>query len=134
MRIEVAGENSLIIYFADRASAEVSAYVQQAVSILQDVLANDIIDMVPSYASLLVIYNALSTDSFTVKSKIKHNLANMAVDVAATGKIVTLPVYYSPESGADLVNLAQNANLTVEEVIEIHQQSHYRVYAIQTRP
>ncbi|KGJ96045.1 5-oxoprolinase subunit PxpB [Thalassotalea sp. ND16A] len=134
MRIEIAGENSLIIYFADKASAEVSAYVQQAASILQDVLANDIIDMVPSYASLLVIYDALSTDSFTVQSKIKHNLANLAVDIAATGKIVTLPVYYSPESGADLENLAKNAQLTVAEVIEIHQQCHYRVYAIGFAP
>lgn len=134
MRIEIAGENSLIIYFGDTASPEVSAQVQKTARQLQEKLADMLIDLVPSYASLLVIYNALLTDHFYVKSIIKRTLSDNSTAGITTGKVVTLPVYYSSESGADLVALAERAHLTEDEVIKIHQQTEYRVYAIGFAP
>ncbi|WNC70521.1 5-oxoprolinase subunit PxpB [Thalassotalea psychrophila] len=134
MKIELAGENSLIIYFGDSASPEVSAQVQQASMLLQDALADVLIDVVPSYASLLVIYDAFLTDNFHVQATIKRTLSNNSTADVTTGKVVTLPVYYSSESGADLERLAELANLSVDEVIEIHQKTEYRVYAIGFAP
>lgn len=134
MKIELAGENSLIIYFGDSASPEVSAQVQKASTQLQDALADVLIDVVPSYASLLVIYDVFLTDNFHVQAIIKRTLFNNSTADVTTGKMVTLPVYYSSESGADLERLAERANLSVEEVIEIHQQTEYRVYAIGFAP
>ncbi|WOH38385.1 5-oxoprolinase subunit PxpB [Thalassotalea fonticola] len=134
MKIEVAGENSLIIYFGDSASPEISAQVQKAARQLQEQFTDKLIDLVPSYASLLVIYDALLTDHFHVQSIIKRTLSDSSTVGVTAGKVVILPVYYSPESGADLEALAKRANLTVDEVIEIHQQTEYRVYAIGFAP
>ena len=50
------------------------------------------------------------------------------------GSLVILPVYYSAESGPDLQGLADGAGLSVDEVIAIHQQTEYRVYAIGFAP
>jgi KipI family sensor histidine kinase inhibitor len=47
---------------------------------------------------------------------------------------VSLPVYYSTESGPDLQTVAESAGLSVEEVIAIHQQTEYHVYAIGFAP
>ncbi len=47
---------------------------------------------------------------------------------------MSLPVYYSTESGPDLQALADGAGLTIEQVIAIHQQTEYRVYAIGFAP
>lgn len=134
MHVEVAGENSLIIYFADQTSAEVSGQVQQAMLQLEQSLADHLVDMVPSYASLLVIYNQFTTDHFFVRSCIAKALQNLTSSEQQAGKVVELPAYYSTESGPDLIDLAKNANLTTDEVIQIHTQMEYRVYAIGFAP
>ncbi len=134
LRIEVAGENALIIYFGDKTSPEVSARVQQAVTILQEELGDKLIDMVPSYASLLVIYNLMLVDHLEVKGRIRTLLASLGNATSTEGQLVTLPAYYSTESGPDLEDLAKRAELSVEEVIKLHSETEYRVYAIGFAP
>ncbi|MEH6470980.1 MAG: 5-oxoprolinase subunit PxpB [Halopseudomonas sp.] len=134
MKISVAGENSLIIYFGEQTSPEVSAKVQHAVSIIRRDLHEQIIDLVPSYASLLVIYDLLKTDHHHIRDHLRQALTGLDNAHTGEGQVVALPVYYSLESGPDLVELAQRAQLSVEQVIEIHQQQEYRVYAIGFAP
>ncbi|MGB1239676.1 MAG: 5-oxoprolinase subunit PxpB [Pseudomonadales bacterium] len=134
MRIVTAGENALIIYFGELASPEVSAQVQQCMHQLEPMLGNSLIDMVPSYASLLVIYDSFQTDHFKVSSCIRNVLDNLQSAQQSEGKVVELPAYYSTESGPDLEQLAKNAELTTDEVIAIHTQMEYRVYAIGFAP
>ena len=50
MKIEIAGQNAFIIYFADETSAEVSASIQAAENNLKVQMAELLIDLVPSYA------------------------------------------------------------------------------------
>ncbi len=134
MRITVAGENALIIYFADATSPEVSARVQAAVTKIGQAMPELLIDMVPSYASLLVIYDMFRSDHFEVMARIRRALSDLDEVTAQEGKVVSLPVYYSQESGPDLESLARRAELTTDEVIRIHQQGEYRVYAIGFAP
>jgi KipI family sensor histidine kinase inhibitor len=145
--IHIAGENALIIYFCEQGggqvSANVSAKVQQAEQLIRKAmeqeLAQDIIDLVPSYASLMVMFNMMTTDHHKIRNKLRILLQQLEhqspeqVTMHETN-IVELPVYYSSESGPDLSVIAQRANLTVEQVIEIHQAQEYRVYAIGFAP
>ena len=71
MRIEVAGENALIIYFAEETSPTVSAQIQQAAIELEQALGDKLVDLIPSYASLLVIYDALRCDHLWVRECIR---------------------------------------------------------------
>ena len=134
MHVEIAGENSLIIYFAEATDPQVSAQVQQAMLQLESSLAEHLIDMVPSYASLLVIYNQFSTDHYFVSACIRQALQNLGGSQHQQGKVIELPAYYSTESGPDLQLLADNAKLSVAEVIAIHSAMEYRVYAIGFAP
>lgn len=134
MRIEVAGENALIIYFGEQTDPRISAQVQQAVTILETELDGLLIDMVPSYASLLVIYDMLACDHLEVRSRIRKVLNQLEDATSSEGKIVTLPAYYSTESGPDLAALAQRAELSIDEVIQLHSEMEYRVYAIGFAP
>ena len=133
-RVEIAGENALILYFGEKTDPAVSAKVQQAVDALETVLADVLIDMVPSYASLLVIFNPLACDHLEVRRRIRTALSDQASGEASEGRLVSLPAYYSTESGPDLEDLASRANLSVEEVIKIHSEMEYRVYAIGFAP
>ena len=145
MRIEVAGENSLIIYFGDTTAPEISAQVQQASRALAEALGDRIIDQVTSYASLLLIFDPLRCDHLNVQAVIRQTLKSIGIsntedadtnDTAASGasSCVELPVYYSEESGPELALISENSGLSIEEVIALHQSLTYRVYAIGFAP
>jgi KipI family sensor histidine kinase inhibitor len=134
MRIEIAGQNAFILYFAEQTSAAVSAQIQAAVDSILGSMADSIVDLVPSYASLLVIFDLDRSDPYAIRQGLRLALANLDGTDAAAGDLVTLPVYYSLESGPDLEVIAERGNISVEDVIDIHQQQEYRVYAIGFAP
>jgi len=134
MKIEIAGQNAFIVYFAEQTSAAVSAQIQAAVDNILSSMAHSIIDLVPSYASLLVIFDLNRSDPYAIRQGLRLALANLDATDAAAGDLVTLPVYYSLESGPDLEVIAERGNISVEDVIDIHQQQEYRVYAIGFAP
>lgn len=135
MRIHVAGENALIVYFADEVSDLTSAHIQQTVQALCVYVGDVLIDLVPSYASILVVFDPLKTDHLHVRKLIRIAAENKTQKQISTQEnIVRLPVYYGSETSPDLSGIAQHANLSIEQVIEIHQQTLYRVYAIGFAP
>jgi KipI family sensor histidine kinase inhibitor len=134
MRIHVAGENALIVYFGEETFPDIAALVQRAAQRLPEIMGAKLIDLVPSYASLLVVFDALNTDHLAVRKAIHRATESPASSTEEGGKLVTLPVYYSDESGPDLQSLANNAGLSAEEVITLHQAEEYRVYAIGFAP
>ncbi len=134
LRIEVAGQDALIVYFGEKANPEVSSRIQVAVANIEASMSDMIVDLVPSYASLLVIFDLDKSDPFAIRKALGNALSNLDSQDNGASKLVTLPVYYSEESGPDLAVIAENGGITVDEVIEIHQQSEYRVYAIGFAP
>jgi KipI family sensor histidine kinase inhibitor len=136
--IKIAGENALIIYFGEQACPEVSAKVQLAERLIRQYMLDDIIDIVPSYASIMVMFNILASDHHQIRSKLRTLLHDLSEDSehtkADSTKLVELPVYYAQESGPDLTIIAKRANLNIEDVIEIHQSQEYLVYAIGFAP
>ena len=134
MRVEVAGQNAFIVYFAEQASAAVSAQIQAAVSNIQNSMQDSIVDLVPSYASLLVLFDLDRSDPFAIRQQLRAALTKLDAVDASAGTLVTLPAYYSIESGPELELISERGNISVEDVIEIHQQQEYRVYAIGFAP
>ena len=70
-----------------------------------------------------------------ITAGINKSGANQSTKTISQGnRCVELPVFYSRESGPDLELLAENAGLSVDQVIALHQQTEYRVYAIGFAP
>ena len=139
IKISVAGENALIVYFSDHGDAAVAAQIQACSLGIRLALGPKLIDLVASYASILVIYDDLLTDHFAVSKVIRAAATetfnqSTATPTNHTGNLITLPVYYSLETGPDLAALAENAGLTTDQVIDIHQSTEYGVYAIGFAP
>ena len=134
MELHSAGEDAIMLYLGEETSPEVAARVQSAATAVAQALGDDLIDLVPSYASLLIIYDPMQTDHLSVGHRVRLALSQMQTGAAGAGHTVVLPVYYSPESGQDLESLASNAGLSIEEVIALHSACEYRVYAIGFAP
>jgi KipI family sensor histidine kinase inhibitor len=98
-------------------------------------LGEDLIDLIPSYHSLLVIYNPLSIDYQKIEQEIRDTIGRWKANYQPQqSRIVELPVYYSPESGPDLQRIADHSGLSIDQVIELHQQTEYTVYAMGFAP
>ena len=134
MELHRAGENAVMLYLGEETSAQVSARVQAAAIAVQARLGDDLIDLVPSYASLLIIYNPLTTDHMSVAHRVHECLEKLDAGEASEGNTVVLPVYYHPEAGEDLEALAESASMSVDDVIKLHSDTEYRVYAIGFAP
>lgn len=133
-KITVAGENSVIVYFSERPCTRTSSLIASTAEQLNIALASKIIDLVPSYTSLLVVYDVLQIDYLTIEKAIYAVVSTSSDKPLTIGKSIELPVYYSLETGPDLQRLADHAKLSIDDVISIHQQTEYTVYAMGFAP
>ena len=150
IKLEVAGENALMLYFYSNQQAskayisneqassvitpELSNHVHQAAELIRANFWVEVIDIIPSYASILVVFNLVETDHHHLRNKLKKVLKHCSGTTTLQGRLIELPAYYSVESGMDLVRIAEQAKLSIEQVISLHQSQEYRVYAIGFAP
>ena len=134
MRLEIAGENALLVRFGDTISEHLSEQVQHCVDALDAAGDRCITDLIPSYASVLVQFDPLQHSHLEIIRHVRATLADHTARESQGGRTVELPVYYAPESGPDLTRLALERSLSVDEFIRIHSATCYRVYAIGFAP
>jgi KipI family sensor histidine kinase inhibitor len=134
VELHSAGENALILYLGNETSPTVAAMVQSACTAIESALGQDLVDLVPSYASVLVVYDPLQTDHLSVGHRLRSALSDLSAAPGSEGHTVILPVYYHTDVGADLEALAERASLSVNDVIALHSSVEYRVYAIGFAP
>ena len=134
MKIQIAGENALIIYFAEQASPQVSALVQQAQQLIEQGCHDVVIELVPSYASLLIHFDLFKTDHHHLRIRLRALLASLSSANILVGNVIELPAYYHESIGPELALIAKRSGLSINEVIALHQARDYRVYAIGFAP
>jgi len=134
LSLKPVSEDALMLYLGDSANPETAARVQTAVSCIEQLLGDVLVDLVPSYASVLIIYDPLATDHLSLSRRLREALEKTTVDAGASGKTVVLPVYYGAEVAPDLEDLAVRAALSRDKVIALHCAVEYHVYAIGFAP
>jgi KipI family sensor histidine kinase inhibitor len=133
-RLTLASENAVMVYFEQKMAADIAGLVQQATPRIRQALGENLVELLPSYASLMVVFNPFRCDHFTINSLLHTALATLSRNTAASGRRIELPVYYSEQSGPDLAFIAKTKQLSIAQVIKLHQQQVYRVYAIGFAP
>lgn len=134
VKLQVVGEDALMLYLGNSADEQTLARVQAAVAAIEHALGSELVDLVPSYASVLILYNPLQSDRQCIARRVRTAVKALEVQPAATARTVVLPVYYAAEAGADLESLATRAGISTGEVIALHTARAYRVYAIGFAP
>lgn len=136
MRIEPVNESTCIVYFGDQICDETAGLVKQATDSIRESLSDVITDLVPSYTSLLVCYDLERIDRFGIRARLRQALEQTpaAAQDDLSSQSLELPVYYGREVGLDLDDVCEFSGLPAEEVIRIHSEQTYRVYAIGFSP
>lgn len=130
MEIKIASVDSLIIYFSNEISKETSVLVKNAYKILKEINNKALIEIVPSYNSILISYDIFIYDYQTIRVYIEELLKEISLEENETKKIITIDVYYGLEVGLDLMRISEWSKLSIEEVIALHSAKIYDIYAI----
>ena len=116
-RYEVTGVDTITLHFGDAIDIALTERIQRAARALSRRLGPRLIDLVPSYTTLLLRYNLLEDDLASLVADITDALATLPeVETnAAKGDVVEIPVYYDPSTGPDLDAVAARAGLSREQ-------------------
>ncbi|MBW4934061.1 5-oxoprolinase subunit PxpB [Marinobacter sp. F4206] len=136
MNIEPINESTCIVYFGDRINDEIAERVKQATESIRLNMADVVTDLVPSYTSVMVCYDLERIDRFGITSRLRQTLEQPSKANApeASTQTIELPVYYGPEVALDIADVCEFSGLSSDDVIRIHSEQTYRVYAIGFSP
>jgi inhibitor of KinA len=129
MKFKIASVDSLIIYFGDEISEEVSYKVKKAYKSIKSLDIVGIIEIIPSYSSIFITYDIFKYDYHSVKQKLQNSI-DLTDTKKEDEKIIVIDVYYGTEVGVDLDDMSEKTSLSIEEIIKIHSRKLYDVYAI----
>jgi len=129
MEFKLASVDSLIIYFGNEISQDVASKVKNAYLSLKKQNCEGIIEIIPSYSSIFITYDIFKYNYDEVKVKLQESISEESSDIL-NENIVSIDVYYGTEVGLDLEDMSIKTGLSIEEVILIHSQKLYDVYAI----
>lgn len=136
VRILCAGEQGIVIEFGNQISADSNTCVHKLANTLVNTMGSNILEVVPTYRSLLVYFDPLQIQRKDLVKHIETVIGREKNEEGQKeqGKIIYIPVCYHDEFGPDLQFVAQHNNLTVDEVIRIHTSTPYLVYMLGFTP
>ena len=132
MQFKVASVDSLIIYFGNEINEQIALQVKLAYDNIKD--GQGLIDVVPSYTSILVVYDIFTHSYDALCEILTQQITSSKIATSVNSKLIQIGVYYGLEVGLDLPTMSEQHSLSVDEIVKIHTSQTYLVYAIGFAP
>ena len=126
--IKPCGDTALMIQFEQKIDPAVLREVRQMTEKIQNAHLKGIIDLIPSYAALLVKFDPVVFSYEMLKQKIEVLAEKADRKTASAVRYIDIPVLYGKPFPEDLDHVAKHAGCSIEEVIRIHTGNEYPVY------
>lgn len=133
--LEPAGLDGWMVRLFDAIDEANMPWLTALVRECEAAFGDDLIDLVPSYTTLLVIFDPLRLSPAEARHRLVALLARLTPDEdAADAPVKELPVWYDASVGPELGRLAELAGMSRDEVIACHSERTYRVFALGFAP
>lgn len=129
-KILTAGDSALLIEFEQKIAPEINAQITAFVHLLKEQHIEGVTDLIPAFASLLINYDPRVIGYKDLKARIEELLKIEVSEEAGEARVFEIPVCYGGEYGPDIANIAENAGLSEQEVIDIHCSKDYLIYML----
>ena len=134
-KIQQINENTLIVYFTADFDINMPAHIARIIGQIKTWPDNLVTDLTPSYTSLLVNFNLLKISGNEVQRRLSEVIQiTEKKTFNEHSQRVEIPVYYSKESGLDLVDTAKLIGISIDELISLHSEPDYLVFALGFMP
>lgn len=133
-RFLLMGDRGLLLEFGDEISAEVNEKVRRMALAIQAESIEGMIETVPTYRSLLVLYNPLILPADELKKRLIRLEEELKQTSFPDPKLTKIPVLYGGAYGPDLEGVARHLQISPEEVVRLHCSKPYFIYMIGFMP
>lgn len=133
-RFKAAGDRGLLVEYGRGIAPEINTRVLAMAQLLESQRPAGLVEVVPTYRSLLLVYNPLETNPSALENEVLALEAGLGEVKLDKPKTVVIPVCYGGEYGPDIDFVAQNSGLSVEEVVARHTAPAYPIYMIGFTP
>jgi KipI family sensor histidine kinase inhibitor len=135
-QFQTAAPDALMLALEECIDLQVNRKVQRLAQALAEHEA--VREVVPSYHTLLIYYDLLEVNEKQLRHALEPIVKELLLaDDEADGREATLhtiEVCYHPEVAADLTAVAEQAQLSMEAVAQLHSDTTYQVYALGFAP
>jgi len=128
------GDRGLLLEFGDEISREINEKVRRMALAVQAEAIEGIIETVPTYRSLLIIYNPVILPIEDLKKRLKKIEGGLQTTPLPEPKLTRIPVVYGGNYGPDLEEVAKYLHASPEEVVQLHCSKPYLIYMIGFMP
>ena len=129
VRFLSAGDTAMVVEFGDRIDRVLSDRVLRLGAKVRAVKVRGVVEMVPTYRSLMVHYDPLETDRVSLERQFGALLKDDAVS-AGEARLWRIPACYEAAHAPDLEDVAQRTGLSIAEVIRLHTETLFHIYMI----
>ena len=133
-RIEVVAIDCLMVRLFDVIAEANMPWMLAATQRLRSGFGAALVDLVPSYTTLMVHYDLTALTPAQARELIDQALTDLQPQGQGNGQCHSLPVWYDLSVGPELSLLSQRSGLTVDEVIRRHSAHEYQVFALGFAP
>ena len=133
-RIEVVAIDCLMVRLFDVIAEPNMPWMLAATERLRNGFGLALVDLVPSYTTLMVHYDLTALTPAQARALIDQALTDLQPQAQGSGQCHVLPVWYDLSVGPELTLLSQRSGLAVEEVIRRHSAHEYQVFALGFAP
>lgn len=129
-QILICGDCAVTINFGNSISMEMNKIITGFVKELKRTPIVGVSDLIPTYSSLTICYNPAIIGFKEICREIAKRIENIKISDDYTKRVVVIPVCYDEEFGEDLSYVADHANLSIDEVIQLHTSTDYLIYML----
>ncbi|MFJ2545761.1 5-oxoprolinase subunit PxpB [Pseudomonas sp. NPDC087612] len=133
-RIEVVAIDCLMVRLFDQIDEGNMPWLLAASQRLRSAFAGRLVDLVPSYTTLMVHFDLLQLSPAEAQACIRQALTDLQPDPGSAGRQHEIPVWYDPSVGPELQLLAERCNTSVADIIRRHSEREYQVFALGFAP
>ncbi len=133
-KFRVTGDCGLLVEYGDAIDPAVNHKVRSMAIVLQNHMPAGVIEIVPTYRSILICYDPSITNPSILKATLTDWESGLAKIEIPPPKVVEIPVCYGGTYGPDIAHVAQSHHLTVQEVIDLHSEPEYLIYMVGFTP
>jgi inhibitor of KinA len=119
-RFLAAGDQGLVVEFGDTIDPAVNRRVRDLFVALQAARVEGIVDLVPTYRSLLIQFDPLTLPPERLRTAVASAQECLAGSPAPVPRVLEVPTAYGGDFGPDLAFVASHNGLTEDEVVSIH--------------
>lgn len=133
-RLRPVGDRGLLVEYGDAIAPDINRKVRVMALALEQEWPCGVVEVIPTYRSLLIIYDPLTTGVTQLGATLENLECRLDDLEIPQPRTVEIPVCYGGEFGPDIEFVAEVHGLNVADVVRLHASTTYLIYMIGFTP